>query len=429
MIDKKLEEKILKERKHGEFIYPFYEKYCFSNIPSTIISSFGVKTKRQTLPPELYEEKIDGSDKVVLILIDGFGYYQWLKYYKNNKFLKIFSQRGLVSPLTTVFPSTTAAAITTINTDLTPQEHGLPEWNVYYKEIDMIIDTLPFRSLGDKEMDSLLKKKVNPKILFNKQTIYQKLKKNGIKSFNFKNRNYVNSEYSKLCRKGSESASFIISSDLAVNLRKNLEKEDGGYFFAYYDALDSIQHRYGPNTEQHEAEIFVFLYSLKRELEKLKMNICKKTTIIITADHGQINIDPKKTLYLNKYQKLVDSFQKSENGKKILPTGSPRDVYLYIKPNKLDEIENYLSKKLQGKAEIMRSENALKLDLFGIGRIQKDFRDRIGNLLILPHKGHSIWYEHIKGKRVKSMGHHGGLSREEMLVPFSVTKLSELVKQ
>ena len=45
MIAKELEDAIVEQKGDGEFIYPFYEKYCFSNIPSTILNFFGIKYK------------------------------------------------------------------------------------------------------------------------------------------------------------------------------------------------------------------------------------------------------------------------------------------------------------------------------------------------------------------------------------------------
>ena len=431
MINRKIE-RIIKTRKgRGKFIYPFYEKYCFSNIPSMILSFFGIKTKRSCLPSGLHKDKVEveGSNKVVLFLIDALGYNQWIKYNKNNEFFRIFTQKGLVSPITTIFPSTTAAAITTISSGLTPQEHGLPDWHVYYKEIDMIIETLAFMPLGDKVRDRLVEKGVNPKILFNGRTIYQRLKRNGIKSFVFNNKSYADSAYSKLINKGSFVIPFINVSDLVVNLRKYLEKEKGPtYFFVYYDCLDSIQHKYGVYTEEHEAELSTLSYVLKKELlEKIKRSVAKESVFIITADHGQLSVPPKKTVYLNKYRKVVNAFQKSKRGKPILPTGSPRNVFLYIKPRKLEEIQNYLSNILRGKAEVIKTEDALNMGLFGTGRVHDHFLDRIGNLLILPYRDSIVWYEHIKGKKLKLIGHHGGLSEDEMLVPFSITKLSDLM--
>ena len=189
-----------------KFISPFYEKYCFSNIPATVFFLFNIKPQGTPLPQDLYQNVLRTRKplKVVLILIDALGFNQWLRYFKECAFFDILTRKGLIVPLTTVFPSTTTAAITTLNTGLTPQEHALPEWHLYLKEIDQIIETLPFTPLGGKQPDKLLKLGVNPKILFRGKTIHQELKKVGISSFSFVSKNYADSSYSKLIYKGSK---------------------------------------------------------------------------------------------------------------------------------------------------------------------------------------------------------------------------------
>ena len=427
VILRKLEDVIKKQKKRGEFILPFYEKYCFSNIPSTILKLFGIPTKRPTLPEELYKDKAENFDKVVLILIDALGYKQWLRCYKDYEFFDAFTKEGIVSPLTSVFPSTTAAALTTISTGLTPQEHALFEWVLYFKEVDMVIYTLPFTPLDGKSRDKLLEMGANPKILYGGSTIYQTLKGVGIKSFTFLNRLYSHSAYSKLTHKGSNTIPFINLSDLVVRLRKTLETEKGpAYFYVYIDDTDSIEHEYGPCTEEHYAQLSAISYLLKKELlEKINKKIASKTLLLITADHGQINASPKETIYLNKYRNLIKTFQKGKKAP-IPPTGSPRDVFLHIKENKLENVEAFLSTKLKGKAKIIKTEEAVKIGLFGINKPKKEFYERAGNLMILPYKNYTVWYEHIKGKKLENLGYHGGLSEEEMLVPFGIAKLSEL---
>ena len=90
MILKGIQKYIEKEKKEGDFLYPFYGKYCFSNIPSTILDFFGIETRRTKLPSELYnnEVEMDGNDKLVLIIIDGFGFNQWLRYHKQHEFFE-----------------------------------------------------------------------------------------------------------------------------------------------------------------------------------------------------------------------------------------------------------------------------------------------------------------------------------------------------
>lgn len=429
MLNKRVEKRIKKKSKLREFITPDYEGYCFSNIPSIIMSFFRIKTKRQILPQQLYKDEIEGSDKFVLILIDGFGYTQWLKYYRNYELFNSFTRKGLVSPLTSVFPSTTAAAMNTINSGLTPQEHALPEWNVYFKEIDMIIETIPFRALGDDKRDTLIEEGANPEILFKGKTIYQSLNKRKINSFKFVKRDYAYSAYSKLLSNGSKLLPFENYSNLVIQLRKELEEQKSpAYFYVYIDDLDSVAHDYGPHSDEYLAELSIISKFLKKELvEKIKKKIAKETTIIITADHGQLNVSPEKTIYLNKIRKLVNNFRKSKSMGRVAPTGSPRDVFLHIKQNKVEETIDLLSERLKEKAKIMKTKEAIDLGLFGIGKIRKEFVDRVGNLLVLPYDNNLVWYEHIKGKKVEFLGHHGGLNRNEVLIPFAIAKLSDLI--
>lgn len=430
MIDRELESIIEKEKGNGDFIYPSYETFCVSNIPPTILKFFNIKTDRPELPPSIYRDvEIGSSNKVVLFLIDGFGYDQWRHYSTTFDFLNIISEKERVSPLTTVFPSTTAAALTTINTGLTPQEHALPEWFVYFNEIDMIIETLPFRPKDSKGKDTLSDVGINPQILYNGDCIYQTLSDAGIKSYSFINESIAHSAYSRLTHKGSITVPFTNISELVVRLRKLLQKEnESTYFYVYIDDLDSTAHKYGPYTGEYFSKLSSLSYLLKTEfLEKTDKKTANETLLLMTADHGQININPQETMYLNKYSQLTNAFQKSRKGKTILPTGSPRDVFLHVEPEQIEEAKNFLSDIFKEKATIIETTEAVRAGLFGINKPRKEFYDRVGNLLILPHAHETIWYQYPKGKKFDLLGHHGGLNRTEMLVPFVVANLSHLL--
>ena len=158
---------------------PDYEGYCLSSVPSTIMSVLGVKHQRPVLPKDaLGNVETSGVDNVILLLCDGFGFNMWAGQ-TGKGFVKSISTKGNVRPITTVFPSTTAAALTTVSTGLTPQEHGLPEWYVYMDEIGDIMVTLPFTRVGDRGRDTLIGE-FDPKAMFSGRTIFQQLKKEGV---------------------------------------------------------------------------------------------------------------------------------------------------------------------------------------------------------------------------------------------------------
>ncbi len=430
MILQEIMDKIEKDKGDSNFIYPYYKKYCFSNIPSTILEFFHIKKKRKNLLSKIINDNlaIEDVSKVVFFLFDGLGYNLWREYLEKFDFFYNFNKKGIVMPLTSVFPSTTAATLTTINSGLTPQEHGLPEWVTYFKEIDMIVNTLPFSPLGGNGRDDLLKIGISPKILFKGETIYQILEKSGVRSFSFINESYANSAYSRLVHRGSIKVPFNFPRDLAVKLRRSIKEEDGPtYSYVYLDDVDYAGHKYGPHTEEFIDEISSFSNFFKKFLDGMDQETAKETIILIAADHGILNVSPNQTIYLNKFQELVDSFQISEIGNIIHPTGSPRDIFLHIREDKLEKMFDFLSKKFKDKAQILRTEEAIKMNLFGTGEPIEEFYDRIGNLLILPYGNNTIWYEHIEGKKFEALGHHGGLSREEMLIPFAIANLSDLI--
>jgi Type I phosphodiesterase / nucleotide pyrophosphatase len=420
----------IEDHTHGDVVYPCYESYCLSKLPSAVLALLGIPQPDHALFTLVQDTMAHRQfpRKVVLILIDGFGWHQWLRYAERYDFFNRVTSRGIVAPITTVFPSTTAAALTTIHSGLTPQEHGLPEWWVYFDELDTIAASLPFTPLGARGRDKLLEAGVKPSILFRGRTVYQSLAKAGVPSFTFIRDAYAHSAYSSVVHKGSVTVPFITSSDMLVNLRRKIAEVSGpAYFFVYWDAVDAIAHTYGPHTEQYHAELAGFSYLLQRELiENIPGYAAADILLLVTADHGHINVVPRRTLYLNRMAGLVESLKVSHVGRRILPWGSPRDVFLRVQEERLPEVVAWLTKRLAGKATVMTTAEALQRQLFGVGKLHKRFKHRVGNLLILPKHDHLIWFEHLKGKKFMLQGMHGGLRPDEMLIPLAAAHMAAL---
>jgi predicted AlkP superfamily pyrophosphatase or phosphodiesterase len=418
MIRTEILEKIKKDKQQGSFIYPYYGKYSIAEIPQTILSLFGYPKVSNILP---LKYKVGDFEKIVFLFADGFGFDLFLKEHKNYQLLKSLSEKGEVLPLTSIFPSTTSAATSLFHSGLTPQEHGLPEWFLYFKELDQIVKSLPFNSIGSEEQDEMLKKGGKPEMLFDGETIYEKLNSVGVKSFVFLSQKYSASAYSTITQKGAETVAFSDGADLAKKLRDKLENYEGrAYYMIYWDEIDTAGHHSGLGTNEHKRAMANLFDSLKREfVKKINPDKAQKTLLLVSADHGQIPVDPKETIYLNNYPEIVANFN-------IAPTGNSRDVFLTVKVDKIDETIKLLKNILGDRAEIIKTVDAIKLGLFGVGTPSQRFLDRVGNVLILPIKN-KIWYRHIAPKKPESVAMHGGLSEQEMIVPFAYTKLRDLI--
>ena len=152
----------------------------------------------------------------------------------------------------------------------------------------------------------------------------------------------------------------------------------------------------------------------------------KNTLLLVTADHGGLNVNPKQTTYLNFNNYTLPNLKTDKNHKPITPTGSLREIFLHIKEEKLAQTKDLLEQKIGGKAQIVETKEAAKRGFFGVGATSEEFFDRAGNLMILPYANETIWFENSEGRRVNFLGQHGGLSEQEMLVPFAASNLDAL---
>ena len=172
----------LEKKTSNNFVYPQYDQSCISEIPNMILHLFETRN-RKTKPHLENITRPERINKVVLLVIDGFGFKQFLNHLKENRFLTNLTNKGEVYPLTSVFPSQTTNALTTLNTGLTPQEHGLFEYFIYLKDIG-VVNTLQFERLGSKLRDRLIDKRFDPNLLLlHDKNIHNTLKQNGISTF------------------------------------------------------------------------------------------------------------------------------------------------------------------------------------------------------------------------------------------------------
>ena len=137
------------------------------NVISSIAKAFGTKSNYQT--NALVDQVLAKDYKnIVLLLLDGLG----------DENLQELSPHGILinhkkAVISSTFPSTTVAATTTIESGVSPLEHGWLGWSLYFKEIDRNIDIFPYRDSITKELIPLTD--FDAKDVLKYETIYQKM--------------------------------------------------------------------------------------------------------------------------------------------------------------------------------------------------------------------------------------------------------------
>ncbi|MBI5728332.1 MAG: alkaline phosphatase family protein, partial [Candidatus Magasanikbacteria bacterium] len=405
--------------KKNELVMPDYDGACLSAIPQLILSIFGHASPPRGL--EKFTTAITADHKkVVFFLIDGLGYAQLERWLPECPFFTRLQEKNSLHQITTVFPSTTAAAVSTIHTGLTPQEHGLFEWRIYFPAIDDVAMTLPFTRRKSDGDDSLAREGVSNQNLLQAKTIYETLLEKQIPAFVFKPKTFADSAYSQRAHRGATTVTYINMSDMLANLVKKMTTIAGpAYYLVYWSGLDTIAHAYGPHTPQYRAELRTISHLLQHEwLDLLPAAAARETLFLLTADHGQLGVELNKTIYISNYPEIMTLLARRKNGEILLPWGSPRDMFMRAAPGKKPTLLAMLKSILSDQAEILDTAEMMRHGLFGRGETHPEWAERLGDVAILANDNHVIWYESDRTEPVWKPGQHGGLSAAEMLIQF-----------
>lgn len=408
--------RLFQKFENGRFVKPIYKDYSFANIPATIYQLLTGEALGTILPPDCFGGSYPRPKKIVLFFIDSFGFLFWQKYWKKFKFLQKITQDGVVTPISALFPSTTAASVSTMSLGVLPSQHALYEWNLYIDKYDEVIQTLPFSPLGTRQIDKCLLLGHNPKYLLNRQeTVFQKLANARVESYHVVGREFANSAYNSLVSQGATVIGFSTLESGLVNIKNILKNARNKTFISFYwGGIDGVAHKFGPGSEKHDTEIANFWSAVEYAFADFKKSA--DTLFLFTADHGSIAGDPAKTYYLNlEIPEIVSFLKTGKKGQVIYPNGAPRDVFLHVKAGDTKEVLGLLKQKLAGVARVMRTREAINSGLFGPPPYSKEFIKRLGQILILPYGGNYVWWYEKDKLENRFWGHHGGLAPEEML--------------
>lgn len=401
----------------SKFVRPRYDGYSIANVPETSAKILGARSNRALKHPGVDELE---SKHVVLLLLDGLG-AKLVQAAKRNYSLPSFGRIGnkaLQFNITSVFPSTTATAMSSLHSGLTPQEHGVIGYTMYLRELGLIGQMLRFypvlggRSLFDVGLDR--------STFLGGPTIHERLGNEGIDSTVYVPHYIVDSGLSQITYRGAYVEAQNSMADMAVRLRKNLEQGKGKSFhFAYHPSPDTLVHARGPYSEEYALELESIFNIIATQLfQRLDRKIASETLLIVTGDHGAVEIDRDGIIDLSKHQKLLDML-------KLPPTGDSRACIMHTRDGMERKIRDYFELNFKNQFEIRSSKWFLDKGYFGLGDVRRETIDRIGDVIAVPKAYNVIDNSIIDTRRNPVPGRHGGLSEEEITVPCIITKLAD----
>ena len=318
-----------------EICYPDYDESLLS-LTASVLRHYGAETGHKSLP-ELDDLLAKKPKNVVILLFDGMGPSLLAQHLPEDSFLR----RHVARTLSSVFPPTTTAATTTMESGLSPIEHGWLGWSLFFEELGANIDIFPNTLTENntvKAADYNVAHRYTPY-----KTIFEKIEAatgGAVQAF-------CVSPFSVFSRHKAKSA------EETCRIVADLCREPGGrYIFAYWPQPDSSEHKLGTG----HPDITALLQDIDHQVEAL----CAELTdslVIVTADHG---LTDNTTLLLADYPDIMDCLVRN-------PSLEARALSFFIKSGRCGDFEKAFAAHFAEHYKLFTHQEVMDLALFGPG--------------------------------------------------------------
>ena len=345
------------------------------------------------LPPD----RVASARNVVLILIDGMGFNFF------NRRAGTLSEH-LLGSMSSVFPTSTAPAITTLMTGVPPNRHAATGWFMHLKELGTIGMILPFKPRwGGVTFDQA---GIEPNTLLGAPGLFDSLP---VGSTLLQPQELVDSAYSRNLGGRARRLGFGPFSECLESITEIVRTgSDRQYVYAYWPRLDALSHRNGTDsaaTADHFAELEQMLNAWWDTL------IGTDTLVLVTADHGFDDTSAAETVWIDQHPVLQNALSQPLSGE-------PRVAYCQVRPRHAAGFEDYVQTHLADAVELHCSQTLLDRGWFGPGVPDPRVQDRIGDYTLVGKGNHVIKDTVHSGGMRADIGVHGGISEDELRVPL-----------
>jgi Type I phosphodiesterase / nucleotide pyrophosphatase len=395
-------------RRRAGTVLPLADGYTFAALPATVERLLAGGDGG--LPRAALGAAPEHVERVALVLLDAFGWRFFARHADRHPLLRRMLADGAVAKLTTQFPSTTAAHVTTLHTGRPVREHGMYEWNIYEPSLDALVTPLLFSFAGDGERDTLRRERVHPRTLYPPDTLYQRLAARDVRCLAFHPATFAPSTYDGVLLDGATLHPYeTLAGGLAALAAALAAAPAPAYAYLYIDTLDAIGHHRGPSSEAFDEEAVRCLDAVDAALGALPSG----TLLLLAADHGQVDVDPARTQFVNElWPRIGSRLRRDARGRPLAPAGSARDLFLHSAPGAQEQLIERLRGLLGAHAEVHATADLVAAGLFG-GAPGARLRERVGDVCVLPAAGETVWWRERGRFDMRFRGHHGGLTPDE----------------
>lgn len=356
---------------------PCLPDYTGANVSGLIPSLLGGAPLPNWMP-----EVVDGASSVVLVVLDGLGWHQL----EERRDLVPHLSSLVGGAITTVAPTTTATALTSIATGLTPAEHGVLGYRMLMR--GAVTNMLRWATDAGERRSDVPPRELQPARAFCGQRVPY-----------VTSQELIGSSFSDAHLFGGEPHGYRALSSLPVVVA-DLVANGASFVHAYYPGIDKIAHERGFG-EFYDAE----LVAADQMIGDLLKRLPDDAAVLVTADHGQVEVGDQIVYPSEEILQLME-----------LQSGEGRMRWMHARSGAVDELFAAACAEFGGFAWVKRRSEVIDEGWFG-SRFPTPMMNRLGDVVVAPFESVSL-FEAADSGPFELMCRHGSLTEDEVLVPL-----------
>lgn len=363
-----------KRTPNGEMAIPDYRGACVSNIVPALL-------EHRMLGEGWIPERVLDAEQMVLLVIDGMG---WNQLAARQHLAPVLAQSE-GQAITTVAPTTTAAALTSIATGAPPGDHGLVGYRI--RTGGETLNALRWSTENGDARDRIVPSELQVLPPFgNRNPVV-------ITKGEFERSGFTMAHLSNTQFRGYGAVSTLVH-EIGTAVA-----EGERFVYAYYDGLDRVGHERG-HSGAFDAE-YAFVDRLVGEVRSA---LPAEVALVVTADHGQVHtgddqipIDPAVMRHV------------------LAISGEARFVWLHANPGSEALLADAAGMCHGDHAWVLTIDDVLSKGLLG-ARVSADARARLGDVALIAKD--TVALVDPAAPESILVGRHGSLTDDELYVPL-----------
>ncbi|MCP3909511.1 MAG: alkaline phosphatase family protein [Actinomycetia bacterium] len=360
--------------RQNQLVLPDYDGACISNVVPALL---GATEMPDWIPGPAVE-----ADQVVLLCLDGLG---WDQLFEWGHLAPTLS--GMVGQkISTVVPSTTATALSSLALGMTPGEHGLVGYRMMIE--DEVLNVLRWATAKGDARRRIPPSAIQPESAFC-----------GHMPPVIARSEFAISGFSEAHLAGNRFAGWRTIATLVHEVELHLGRGEP-FVYAYYDGLDKVAHEYGL-ADHYEAE----LYFIDQMVAEIISRLPKGAALVVTADHGQVDCR-------NGLRPLSPELRSRVSGL----SGEARFRWLHAIPGAESELLAIAAERHGHQAWVKSAEEVVDEGWFG-SKVTDEARSRLGDVALVPWE--PIGFDDPDDTGLfQLVSRHGSVTGAEMWVPL-----------